>query len=73
MLHSVKYPSFTLTPVASPPLLSEPLLIPIRGVDAIISFDNSADTTYFYPNGTAPTTTYSACDAHELTPMRTWR
>jgi hypothetical protein len=40
------------------PFFSEPLLIPIRGVDAILSFDNSADTTYSWPNGSAPTTTY---------------
>lgn len=37
----------------------EPLLIPVRGVDAIVAFDNSADTDYYWPNGTAPYTTYT--------------
>ncbi len=31
----------------------EPLLSPYREVDAIIAIDNSADTTYSWPNGTA--------------------
>ena len=36
----------------------EPLLVPERGVDAIIAFDNSADTEYSWPNGSALRTTY---------------
>ena len=36
----------------------EPLLIPSRNVDAIIALDNSADTTYSWPNGSALRTTY---------------
>jgi lysophospholipase len=36
----------------------EPLLMPGRQVDAIIAFDNSADTTYSWPNGSSLWTTY---------------
>lgn len=36
----------------------EPLLIPYRGVDAILAFDSSADTEYSWPNGSALRTTY---------------
>lgn len=37
----------------------EPLLMPSRNVDAILAFDNSADTTYSYPNGSSLWTTYN--------------
>lgn len=36
----------------------DPLLMPGRNVDAILAFDNSADTTYSWPNGTAMTVSY---------------
>lgn len=36
----------------------DPLLMPARNVDAIIALDNSADTTYSYPNGSSLWTTY---------------
>ena len=36
----------------------EPLLIPARQIDTIMAFDNSADTTYSWPNGSALWTTY---------------
>jgi lysophospholipase len=36
-----------------------PLLNPARGVDFIMAFDSSADTTYFWPNGTAMIATYN--------------
>jgi lysophospholipase len=35
-----------------------PLIQDRRGVDVIFSFDNSADTEYSWPNGTAPIATY---------------
>ncbi|CDZ98760.1 phospholipase b [Phaffia rhodozyma] len=35
----------------------EPLTVPARKIDAIFAFDNSADTTYYWPNGTAIRTT----------------
>lgn len=41
----------------------EPLIIPYRDVDAIIAFDNSADTTYSWPNGSALRTTYERAQA----------
>ncbi|BEJ13563.1 hypothetical protein CspHIS471_0307370 [Cutaneotrichosporon sp. HIS471] len=37
----------------------EPLLMPGRSVDAIIAFDNSADTKYSWPNGSSLVTTYN--------------
>lgn len=46
----------------SDPSPFEPLLIPARGVDAILAFDNSADTTYSWPNGSALWTTYQRFD-----------
>lgn len=36
----------------------EPLMMPERNVDAIIAFDNSADTKYSWPNGSSLWTTY---------------
>ncbi|WVO16912.1 phospholipase B [Cryptococcus depauperatus] len=36
----------------------EPLLVPVREVDAIIAFDSSFDTETIWPNGTALRTTY---------------
>lgn len=36
----------------------EPLLMPPRNLDTIVAFDNSADTTYSWPNGSAVWTTY---------------
>ncbi|KAJ9127492.1 hypothetical protein QFC24_000901 [Naganishia onofrii] len=36
----------------------EPFLFSYRNVDAILAFDNSADTTYFWPNGSSLHTTY---------------
>ncbi|WWC72722.1 phospholipase B [Kwoniella pini CBS 10737] len=36
----------------------EPLLVPLREVDAIIAFDSSYDSTYIWPNGTALRTTF---------------
>lgn len=37
----------------------EPLLMPARNVDAILAFDNSADTDYSWPNGSSLWTTYN--------------
>ena len=36
----------------------EPLLVQPRAVDALFAFDNSADTNYSWPNGSALRTTY---------------
>jgi lysophospholipase len=36
----------------------EPFLVPTRNVDAIIAMDNSADTTYSWPNGSSLWTSY---------------
>jgi lysophospholipase len=36
----------------------EPFLFSYRNVDAILAFDNSADTTYSWPNGSSLHTTY---------------
>lgn len=36
----------------------EPFLFSYRNVDAILALDNSADTTYFWPNGSSLHTTY---------------
>ncbi|KAJ9104240.1 hypothetical protein QFC19_004057 [Naganishia cerealis] len=36
----------------------EPFLFSYRNVDAILAFDNSADTTYFWPNGSSLHTTF---------------
>lgn len=35
-----------------------PLIQPVRGVDVIFAIDSSADTTYFWPNGTSLIATY---------------
>ncbi|KAF7905620.1 uncharacterized protein EAF01_006141 [Botrytis porri] len=35
-----------------------PLIQPIRGVDVIFAIDSSADTTYFWPNGTSLVATH---------------
>lgn len=37
----------------------EPLIMSARKVDTILAFDNSADTTYSWPNGSALWTTFS--------------
>lgn len=40
-------------------------MVPSRGVDAILAFDSSADTTYSWPNGSALYTTYDRSQALE--------
>lgn len=39
------------------------MLIPARQIDSILAFDNSADTEYSWPNGSALWTTWNRIDS----------